>query len=56
MSESDEIAALRQEICKLRERIAQLECDIGVLTLENEALDKLRRQDAIRLAARGLLD
>jgi hypothetical protein len=51
MSDADELTALRQEVARLRERIAELESNRIVLIFENEALDKQRRADAIRLGA-----
>jgi hypothetical protein len=51
---SDEVEKLKAEVAQLKERIEELECDRSVLILQNEALDKLRRQDVVRLARRGL--
>jgi hypothetical protein len=56
MTDAEEIAALRREICELRVRIAELEADRQVLILEVESLDKLRKADVKRLASLRSLD
>jgi cell division protein FtsB len=57
----DELTSLRAEVRQLRRRVQELEAeiaalknDVEILAFENAALDKQRRQDAFRLASRGL--
>jgi hypothetical protein len=54
MTDADEIADLRREVARLRERIAELEAARSVLIFVNESLDRQRLHDARRLATRGL--
>jgi hypothetical protein len=56
MSDAEEIARLREEICRLRKRINAQEADIAVLTFEVESLDRQRRDDIKRFAALRSLD
>jgi hypothetical protein len=52
MSDDDELERLHREVERLKAELSDCRCDLEVLRLENSALDKLRREDAVRLARR----